>query len=160
MEDNVHQFSSKKSPTQSRKYARRDLGFNSENNSMVKLQRRCPKGDQCLQPQSLSSHHQRAQDSNSSCSEAVNVKQQATVMHKETSTAGRERLKRHREEVAGRVVIPDTWGQESSLHDWIDYSPFDKLLAPNGITSAREALIAEGRGGPSSHQRLRIESRC
>ncbi|XVF69179.1 hypothetical protein PTKIN_Ptkin11bG0059700 [Pterospermum kingtungense] len=68
--------------------------------------------------------------------------------------AGRERLKRHREEVAGRVMIPDKWGKEELLKDWIDYSSFDSLLAPNGLASARKALMAEGRRTGS--QRLRI----
>nr|POE83778.1 protein bic1 [Quercus suber] len=72
--------------------------------------------------------------------------------------SGRERLKRHREEVAGRVLIPDTWGQEGLLKDWIDYSSFDNLLAPNGIMSARESLISQG--GRGSSQRMRIEGRC
>jgi hypothetical protein len=72
--------------------------------------------------------------------------------------SGRERLKRHREEVAGRVLIPDTWGQEELLKDWIDYSSFDALLAPKGIMSARESLISEG--GQGSSRRLRIEGRC
>ncbi|KDP33126.1 hypothetical protein JCGZ_13573 [Jatropha curcas] len=58
---------------------------------------------------------------------------------------GRERLKRHREEVAGQVSIPETWSQENFLKDWVDYSSFDNLLAPNGIASARQALMAEGR---------------
>ncbi|XP_011007089.1 PREDICTED: uncharacterized protein LOC105112884 isoform X2 [Populus euphratica] len=58
---------------------------------------------------------------------------------------GRERLKRHREEVAGGVMIPDTWGQENLLKDWIDCSTFDELLAPKEISSAREALVAEER---------------
>ncbi|KAJ6927769.1 hypothetical protein NC651_011711 [Populus alba x Populus x berolinensis] len=58
---------------------------------------------------------------------------------------GRERLKRHREEVAGRVMIPDTWGQENLLKDWIDCSTFDELLAAKEISSAREALVAEER---------------
>ncbi|KAJ6905064.1 protein BIC1-like [Populus alba x Populus x berolinensis] len=86
------------------------------------------------------------------------VKEQAEaliLMHKESST-GRERLKRHREEVSGKVMIPETWGQENLLTDWIDYSSFDKLLAPDGITSAREALVAEGRRACTSHQRLRV----
>ncbi|EEF38527.1 conserved hypothetical protein [Ricinus communis] len=74
---------------------------------------------------------------------------------------GRERLKRHREEVAGEVRIPDKWSQESLLRDWMDYSSFDKLLAPEGLGLAREALITEARrGGGSSSQRLRIGSRC
>ncbi|KAL4611705.1 hypothetical protein ACB092_08G144700 [Castanea dentata] len=72
--------------------------------------------------------------------------------------SGRERLKRHREEVAGRVLIPDTWGQEGLLKDWIDYSSFDNLLAPKGLMSARESLISQG--GRGSSQRMRIEGRC
>jgi hypothetical protein len=76
------------------------------------------------------------------------------LLHKDS---GRERLKKHREEVAGRVMIPDTWGQEDSLKDWIDCSAFDELLAPNGISSARESLVAEGRKGSSP--RLGIASR-
>ncbi|KAL5583242.1 hypothetical protein UlMin_015684 [Ulmus minor] len=67
---------------------------------------------------------------------------------------GRERLKRHREEVAGCVTIPDSWGKEELLKDWMDYSSFDTLLIPNGIRSAREALRRQA----TSHQRLRI--RC
>ena len=79
--------------------------------------------------------------------------------------SGRDRLKRHREEVAGRVVVPDRWGKEELMKDWVDYSSFDKLLAPNGIRSAREALVMEARrrqaGSPTTApQRLRIESRC
>ncbi|KAI3411458.1 uncharacterized protein J3R85_017976 [Psidium guajava] len=75
--------------------------------------------------------------------------------------SGRERLKRHRDEVAGRVPIPESWGQESFLKDWMDYSAFDTLLAPKGLASAREALVAEGRRRlATSHQSLRIEGRC
>ncbi|XP_022731696.1 uncharacterized protein LOC111286143 [Durio zibethinus] len=72
--------------------------------------------------------------------------------------SGRERLKRHREEVAGRVTIPDKWGKEELLKDWIDYSSFDSLLAPNGLASARKALMAERRR--TSTQPLRIGSIC
>ncbi|XP_022754210.1 uncharacterized protein LOC111302682 [Durio zibethinus] len=70
----------------------------------------------------------------------------------------RERLKRHREEIAGRVLIPDKWDKEELLKDWIDYSSFDSLLAPNGLASARKALMAEGRR--TNFQRLRLESMC
>ncbi|XP_044483690.1 protein BIC2-like [Mangifera indica] len=81
---------------------------------------------------------------------------------------GRERLKRHREEVAGRLLIPDRWGQEEMLKDWIDCSAFEALLVPNKIASARKALVADhGRAASgvstssSPHQqRLSIESRC
>ncbi|KAF9684693.1 hypothetical protein SADUNF_Sadunf04G0145100 [Salix dunnii] len=75
------------------------------------------------------------------------------VLHKD---CGRERLKRHREEVAGRVTIPDTWGQENLLKEWIDSSTFDKLLAPKEISSAREALVSEERR--KSSPRLSIAS--
>ncbi|XP_022767079.1 protein BIC1 isoform X2 [Durio zibethinus] len=57
----------------------------------------------------------------------------------------RERLKRHRIEVAGRVWIPDIWGQEELLKDWIDCSSFDASLIPTAIMSARAALVEEGR---------------
>lgn len=70
----------------------------------------------------------------------------------------RERLKRHSVEVAGRVWIPDIWGQEELLKDWIDCSAFDASLVPTGIMSAREALAEEGRRANSSG--LRIENRC
>uniref|UniRef100_A0A2P2Q622 Protein BIC1 n=1 Tax=Rhizophora mucronata TaxID=61149 RepID=A0A2P2Q622_RHIMU len=71
---------------------------------------------------------------------------------------GRERLKRHRTEVAGRVWIPEIWGQEALLKDWIDCSVFDASLVPNNITSARSALVEEDRRANSG--RLRVENRC
>ncbi|KAF3957916.1 hypothetical protein CMV_017117 [Castanea mollissima] len=71
--------------------------------------------------------------------------------------SARERLKRHRVEVAGQVWIPDIWGQEELLKDWIDCSAFDASLVPNGIMSARAALVDEGRRANSSG--LRIENR-
>ncbi|GKU93829.1 hypothetical protein SLEP1_g7392 [Rubroshorea leprosula] len=75
--------------------------------------------------------------------------------------SARERLKRHREEVAGRVPVPDKWGNEELLKDWMDHSSFDALLAPKGLELARQALMAEGRRmDPYHHQRLRIESMC
>ncbi|BAT85864.1 hypothetical protein VIGAN_04345900 [Vigna angularis var. angularis] len=57
--------------------------------------------------------------------------------------SGRERLKRHRVEVAGRVWIPDMWGQEELLKDWIDCTAFDAPLVPSRISTAREALVEE-----------------
>ncbi|XP_010244926.1 PREDICTED: uncharacterized protein LOC104588614 [Nelumbo nucifera] len=57
--------------------------------------------------------------------------------------SGRERLKRHRIEMAGRVWIPEIWGQEDFLKDWIDSSAFNSSLVPNGLMSARAALIEE-----------------
>ena len=58
---------------------------------------------------------------------------------------GRERLKRHRVAMAGRVWIPDTWGQEKLLKEWIDCAAIDRSLVPAGLMSAREALVEECR---------------
>lgn len=54
----------------------------------------------------------------------------------------------HDEEINGwkevsRVAIPERWGQEDLLKDWMDYSTFDSLLAPQEAASARQALVAE-----------------
>nr|CAN80332.1 hypothetical protein VITISV_018276 [Vitis vinifera] len=72
--------------------------------------------------------------------------------------SGRERLKRHRVEVAGSVGIPDMWGQEELMKDWVDCSVFDASLVTSRIMSARAALVAEGRRPSPSG--LRIENRC
>ncbi|KAI3471820.1 hypothetical protein Pfo_028473 [Paulownia fortunei] len=72
----------------------------------------------------------------------------------EDSSSGRERLKRHRVEVAGRVWIPDMWGQENFLKDWIDCAAFDASLVNSSIMSARDSLVEEGRRANST--RLRI----
>ncbi|KAF8686658.1 hypothetical protein HU200_043488 [Digitaria exilis] len=58
--------------------------------------------------------------------------------------SARERLKRHRTEMAGRVRIPDMWGQERLLKDWVDCAVFDRPLAATaGLLTARDALVAE-----------------
>ncbi|KAF1898209.1 hypothetical protein Lal_00032975 [Lupinus albus] len=60
--------------------------------------------------------------------------------------SGREKLKRHRVEVAGNVWIPEIWGQEEFLKDWIDCTTaFDASLVHSRITTARKALVEEGR---------------
>lgn len=74
--------------------------------------------------------------------------------------SGRERLKRHRVEMAGRVWIPDLWGQEDLLKDWIDCNAFDASLVNNSIMSARAALMQERTGTAASSSVLRIENRC
>ena len=71
---------------------------------------------------------------------------------------GRERLKRHRVEMAGRVWIPDIWGQESFLKDWIDCAAFDTCLVPKGLVLAREALVQDCRRANSGG--LQIENPC
>lgn len=79
--------------------------------------------------------------------------------------SGRERLKRHRVEMAGRVWIPDIWGQEDLLKDWIDCTAFDASLVNNTILSARAALMQERRtpaNSTTTHvlRRRIIENRC
>lgn len=77
--------------------------------------------------------------------------------------SGREKLKRHWTKVGGRVFVPEKWGQEGNLREWMDYSSFDTLLAPKGLNSAREALISQGKrarsGSSSSSRMLGIRSR-
>ncbi|KAI3801427.1 hypothetical protein L1987_29532 [Smallanthus sonchifolius] len=68
--------------------------------------------------------------------------------------SGREKLKRHRMEMSGRVWIPEIWGQEDLLKKWIDCTVFDSGLEKSSIMSAREALIQEGRST------LSIENSC
>ncbi|CAJ1956148.1 unnamed protein product [Sphenostylis stenocarpa] len=69
---------------------------------------------------------------------------------------GREKLKRLREEVTmEKVNIPEDWGQEQKLKDWMDYTMFDAFFAPhNLIVSARDALVANACKAKS--RRLRI----
>ncbi|KAJ8428749.1 hypothetical protein Cgig2_003063 [Carnegiea gigantea] len=69
----------------------------------------------------------------------------------ESELAGpRERLKRHRTQVAGQVWIPDMWGQEDLLKDWIDCTAFDSWLVNHqDIMSARASLIEDGRRASS-----------
>ncbi|KAL2331925.1 hypothetical protein Fmac_019506 [Flemingia macrophylla] len=70
---------------------------------------------------------------------------------------GRERLKRLREEVTlEKVNIPEKWGQEQMLNDWMDITMFDAFFAPphSLIVTARDALIANARKAKSP--RLRI----
>lgn len=61
------------------------------------------------------------------------------------AAASRERLKRHRREVAGRVWIPEAWGKEPFLKDWSDCAALDRALFPTGLLLAREALVDECR---------------
>lgn len=76
--------------------------------------------------------------------------------------SGRERLKKHRLEIAGRVWIPDTWGQEDLLKDWIDCTTFDASLVNNTILSARAALMQQRSTSPANNPTLltTIDNRC
>lgn len=86
------------------------------------------------------------------------TKEGITSVEGDHQDSGREKLKRHRVEVAGRVWIPDIWGQEELLKDWIDCTAFDAPLVPSRIVMARTALVEEGRRATSGG--LRIENRC
>uniref|UniRef100_M1CHW1 Uncharacterized protein n=1 Tax=Solanum tuberosum TaxID=4113 RepID=M1CHW1_SOLTU len=67
------------------------------------------------------------------------------VESKKLGLLGSEKLKRHWREVEGRVFVPDRWEHEGSLREWMDCSSFDKILAPEGLKSAREALMSQGK---------------
>lgn len=84
----------------------------------------------------------------------------STSIAKMNGESGRERLKRHREEVAREVVrVPDKWGKEQLMKDWIDFANSDALWAPHAIIlAARDALIADAT--KSRSQRLRIHTTC
>lgn len=88
-----------------------------------------------------------------------------TAMEEEAEST-RERLKRHRREMAGRVWVPEMWGQEKLLKDWLDCSAFDRPLVPAGLLTARRALVAEScarRPAPTpraSSSPLRVQNGC
>ncbi|KAM3202081.1 protein BIC1 [Capsicum annuum] len=76
---------------------------------------------------------------------------------------GREKLKSHWREVGGRVYVPEKWGHEGSLREWMDCSSFSTILAPKGIELARKALMCQGKrarsGSTSISRMLEIRSR-
>ncbi|KAF0934236.1 hypothetical protein E2562_023598 [Oryza meyeriana var. granulata] len=77
--------------------------------------------------------------------------------------SARERLKRHRTEMAGRVRIPEMWGQERLLKDWVDCAVFDRpLAATRGLLTARDALVAECAPArrPPHGRPLRVQNGC
>ncbi|KAK6944033.1 hypothetical protein RJ641_025135 [Dillenia turbinata] len=122
----------------------------------------CLEAQQSLDPRSSEKSHEedndkhlKLQDPNASVKETPEAPESSKLLGEVT---GCERLKRHRIDMAGRVWIPEIWGQEELLKDWVDCSSFDASLVHGGIMSARAALIQEGRRANSS--RLRIENRC
>ncbi|CAI8614844.1 unnamed protein product [Vicia faba] len=89
----------------------------------------------------------------------VEAKELTTVDEELEEMSERERLKRHRVEVAGRVWIPEIWGQEELLKDWIDCTAFDAPLIPSKITMARAALVQQGTARANAAP-LSIDNRC
>lgn len=84
--------------------------------------------------------------------------QDASKDHSGLEDYGLARLKRHRFEMANRVCIPETWGQEAKLKDWTDCSAFSSSFVPRGVASARESLVEECRRASSGA--LKAEIRC
>ncbi|CAA7405365.1 unnamed protein product [Spirodela intermedia] len=82
----------------------------------------------------------RRQSSEEERRNAAGISGEAAVVVEES---GRERLKRHRVAMGGSVWIPERWGKEELLKDWIDCAAVDRALVPAGLTSAREALVEE-----------------
>ncbi|KAK7392612.1 hypothetical protein VNO78_21056 [Psophocarpus tetragonolobus] len=121
-----------------------------------------PKGNKIGQQHHDNSHSDRSQyntlGQTPSASKVHSKVDSANEISGEGEDSGRERLKRHRVEVAGRVWIPEIWGQEELLKDWIDCTAFDAPLVPSRIVMARRALVEEGRRATSGG--LRIENRC
>ncbi|KAF8091562.1 hypothetical protein N665_0443s0020 [Sinapis alba] len=90
--------------------------------------------------------------------QALSVEKPKQNQEEERVDTGREKLKKHRRDVAGKVWIPEIWGQEELLKDWIDCSTFDTCLVPAGISSARAALVEEARRAASASGGL--HNRC
>lgn len=87
-------------------------------------------------------------DPDQNCSRCI-AKPETTKTADEDS--GREKLTRHRMEMAEALWIPDVWGQESFLKEWVDCSAFDSSLVPKGVASARQALVEECRRANSAN---------
>ncbi|KAL3324867.1 hypothetical protein AABB24_038795 [Solanum stoloniferum] len=81
------------------------------------------------------------------------------IESKKLGLLGSEKLKMHWREVEGRVLVPDRWEHEGSMREWMDCSSFDKILAPEGLKSAREALMSQGKRVCSSSSSRMFEVR-
>lgn len=53
----------------------------------------------------------------------------------------REKLQKHCLQVAGKVQIPDVWGGEERLHEWISTEDVEEALRPPDLLKARAALV-------------------
>ncbi|PKU65399.1 protein BIC1-like [Dendrobium catenatum] len=98
--------------------------------------------------------------SNQSCANSANKSSKEIQPREKEEETGPERLNRLRSEMAGKVWIPEIWGQEGLLEEWSDCTAFDRSMAPDRLLlSARRALVAEYLRPPNSAD-LRIENRC
>ncbi|EPS58384.1 hypothetical protein M569_16431, partial [Genlisea aurea] len=63
---------------------------------------------------------------------------------------GLEKLEMHRSAVAGRISVPDAWGQEEFLKDWIDCTVFDAPIVSSRVSTAKALLIGDVRRSDSA----------
>ncbi|CAL5057913.1 unnamed protein product [Urochloa decumbens] len=95
-------------------------------------------------PVDSSSSEKKKDRAEAAASDGCRVAEPVVPRRPAAEESARERLKRHRTEMAGRVRIPDMWGQERLLKDWVDCAVFDRPLAATaGLLTARDALVAE-----------------
>ncbi|KAH7421318.1 hypothetical protein KP509_13G050600 [Ceratopteris richardii] len=55
---------------------------------------------------------------------------------------GRKRLQLHRLQVSGKVVIPESWGREKFLQEWVAFGAVEDALRPAGLMAARAELMS------------------
>jgi len=94
-------------------------------------------------PPAPEEHEDEKQDQAEAKKEEVEPPEAAAAAAADDEDSTRERLKRHRREMAGRVRVPEMWGQEKLLKDWVDCAVFDRPMVPTGLLTARRALIAD-----------------
>ncbi|CAD6261015.1 unnamed protein product [Miscanthus lutarioriparius] len=94
-------------------------------------------------PPAPEEHDDEKQDQAEAKKEEVEPPEAAAAAAADDEYSTRERLKRHRREMAGRVWVPEMWGQEKLLKDWVDCAVFDRPMVPTGLLTARRALIAD-----------------
>lgn len=58
-----------------------------------------------------------------------------------SSMSNRERLNFYRSGVPCVAGIPDAWGGERNLREWVDWSTVNSALQPEGLADARMAMM-------------------
>ena len=78
---------------------------------------------------------------NDGTADQMNVMQIPQKVGNSFSMCGRQRLQRHWMETGGNVCIPEIWGREQHLEEWVSYGIVEDALRPAGLMAARAALI-------------------
>ena len=55
-----------------------------------------------------------------------------------------DRVRKYRSTLKGDVVPPDSWQNENSLRDLVDWEPVEEALRPEGLMVARAAMMSSG----------------